>query len=299
MKKTSLLLTGILLLAFATTTFFYSCSKQRITKSSLNTYSPVSNYLNSKEVAEQTFVIDSAGKGPIIGNQGTEIWGSKNCLEYSNGDTVAYPFIIKLVELYTAKDMIYYQMPTVAGGTILETSGEIRLRAFAGTTQLQLKPLPCSFEIQMPCASPLSGMSAWYGITTSGYPDWTNTLATPFTTNTSSYTAYPQVLGWINCGQLAGSSSNSTITFTSTTDDLTNVGIFVYIPATKTVMQAYSSVTTAIPNGSNVEIVVIGVDAGGGLHSFYQTQTVNASNTVSVTLASTTDAALTSLLTGL
>ncbi len=298
MKKLNLF-SGISLLAISGfVVFAVSCSKDRV-KAKLNTYSPVSTYLNSKEVAEQTFIIDSAGKGPIIGNQGTEIWGSKNCLMYPNGDTVAYPFMIKLVELYTAKDMIYYQMPTVAGGTILETSGEIRLRAFAGTTQLQLKPSGCSFEIQMPCASPLSGMAAWYGITTNGYPDWTNTPPTPFTTNVSSYTAYPSVLGWINCGQLAGSNSNSIINFTSTTDDLTNVGIFVYVPATKTVMQAYNSTTTAIPNGSAVEIVAIGVDGGGNLFSFYQTQTVSANNTVSITLSATTDPALTATLTGL
>lgn len=216
-----------------------------------------------------------------------------------NGDTITFPFTITLVELYTAKDMIYYEMPTVSAGTILETSGEIQLLAFKGTTQLLLKPSPCDFEIQMPCAAPLSGMDAYYGITTGGHPDWTNNPVTPFTANTTSYTAYIRTLGWINCGQLAGSTSNSTITFTSTTDDLTNVGIFVYMPATKTVMQAYNSVTTNIPNGAAVKIVAIGINSSGSLFSFYQTQTVNSSNTVSITLSATTDATLTSLLTGL
>ena len=278
---------------------YFSCSKDRVKQAPLKTYSPVSSYLNSKEQAEQTFIIDSAGPGPIVGNQGTKIWGGKNCLEFPNGDTVGYPFMIKLVELYTAKDMIYYQMPTVAGGTILETSGEIRLRAFSGTTELLLKPSPCSFEIQMPCAAPISGMDAWYGITTGGNPDWTSTPTTPFTTNVASYTAYPSILGWINCGQLAGSTYNSTLTFTSTTDDLTNVGIFVYIPATKTVIQAYNSTTTPIPNGTSVEIIAIGVDGGGNLFSQYQTQTVNTSFAVPITLSATTDAALTTVLNGL
>jgi hypothetical protein len=296
MKKVSLF-SGLCFLLVAVV--YFSCSKDRVQKAPLKTYSPVSSYLTNKEQPEQTFVIDSAGPGPIIGNQGTKIWGAKNCLEFTNGDSVSYPFIIKLVELYTAKDMIYYQMPTVAGGTILETSGEIRLRAFSGTTQLILKPGGCSFEIQMPCAAPIAGMDAWYGITTGGYPDWTNIPTTPFTVNTSSYTAYPQILGWINCGQLAGSTSNSTLTFTSTTDDLTNVGIFVYIPATKTVIQAYNSTTTPIPNGTVVEIVAIGVDGGGNLFSQYQTQTVNTSFAVPITLSATTDAALTTVLNGL
>lgn len=298
MKKTRVFL-SIAFLGLSVSTVFYSCSKQRVTKAALNSYSPVNSYLASKEQPTQTFVIDSAGKGPIIGNQGTELWGAKNCLLTPTGDTIGYPFTITLVELYTAKDMIYYEMPTVAGGTILETSGEIRLQAFKGTTQLALKPSQNCFEIQMPCAAPISGMDAWYGITTGGNPDWTNTPLTPFTTNATSYTTYPAMLGWINCGQLAGSATNSTLSFTSTTDDLTNVGIFVYIPATKTVMQAYNNATTAIPDGSNVKIVAIGVDASGGLHSFYQTQTITSANTVSITLSSTTDAALTTLLTNL
>ncbi len=292
------LIVSVLLISLASVLFF-SCSKARVDKTALNSYSPVSSYLNSKRQATQTFIIDSNGTCPIIGNQGTEIWGSRQCLMMPNGDTITFPFTITLVELYTAKDMIYYEMPTVSAGTILETSGEIQLLAFKGTTQLLLKPSPCDFEIQMPCASPLSGMDAYYGITTNNHPDWTNNPVTAFTANTSSYTAYIRTLGWINCGQLAGSTSNSTITFTSTTDDLTNVGIFVYMPATKTVMQAYGTMTTAIPNGTAIKIVAIGVNSSGSLFSFYQTQTVSSNNNVDITLSSTTDATLTALLTGL
>src|ERR1035437_1114376 len=267
--------------------FYFSCSKQR-TETQLNSYSPVNSYLNSKEQPEQTFTIDSNGTCPIVGRDSTKIWPSKRCLVYPNGDSVHFPFTIKLVELYTAKDMIYYQMPTVSVGTILKTDGEIRLRAFKGTTELALRPSPCGYQIEMPCAAPQSNMDAFYGTTTNNHPDWMNTPLTPFTTNTASYTAFVQILGWINCGQLAGSSSNSTLTFTSTTDDLTNVGIFIYIPATKTVMQAYNSTTTSIPNGSAVKIVAIGVNASENLFSFYQTQTVNSNSTVSITLSATT-----------
>jgi hypothetical protein len=299
MKKLNLLSAIAFLLLSFVSVFYFSCSKQR-TVAQLNTYSPVNSYLNNKEQPEQTFTIDSNGTGPIVGNQGTTIWPSKQCLVYPiTGDSVHFPFTIKLVELYTAKDMIYYEMPTVSAGTILKTDGEIRLRAFSGTTQLLLRPSPCGYQVQMPCAAPQSGMDAFYGTTTNNHPDWTNTPLTPFTTNTASYTAFIQMFGWINCGQLAGSSTNSTLTFTSTTDDLTNVGIFIYIPATKTVMQAYNSTTTAIPNGSAVKIVAIGVNASGNLFSFYQTQTVSSNSTISITLNATTDAALTTLLTGL
>src|ERR1035437_6313588 len=109
---------------------YYSCSKDRIQqRTPLNDYNSPNNYFDTKKQAERTFVIDTNGTGPIVGNQGTNIWMGKSCLMYPNGDSVYFPFTVKLVELYTPKDMIYYQMPTVASDTILETAGEIRLRA--------------------------------------------------------------------------------------------------------------------------------------------------------------------------
>ena len=82
--------------------------------------------------------------------------------------------------------------------------------------------------------------------------------------------------GWINCGKLAGSANNSKLTFASTVDDLTNVAIFVYIPATKTVMQAYNLTTTDIPNGSAVKIVCIAVDGANNLFSYTDNLTLTA-----------------------
>ena len=298
MKNLDTIAPGIFLAAFLF--FVFSCSKDRIEQKQLNQYSSINTYLDSKKQAEQEFIIDSSGTGPIIGNQGTKIWIGKQCLMFPNGDSVTWPFTIKLVELYKPKDMIYYQMPTISSGTILKTDGEIRLRAFKDGIELLLKPTPCMAQIEMPCAAPQSGMHVLNGLTTSGHPDWIdNSPVNLFTTDTASYIAYITVLGWINCGQLAGSTSNSTLTFASTVDDLTNVGIFIYFPGTKTVMQAYNSASSSIPNGSAVKMVAIGIDASGNLFSFSQTQTVNANAQVDIVLSATTDAALTTVLDGL
>lgn len=283
--------------------FAAGCSKERIEQK--KAYSPVNTYLDSKKQAEQEFIIDSTGTGPIIGNQGTKIWSSKQCLMFPNGDSVSWPFTVKLVELYTPKDMIYYQMPTVAGGSILKTDGEIRLRAFKNGTELVLKPDPCFTQIEMPNAAPQTGMRVYYGFGSGSSSDWTDdpsalgvttTLNPVFSTTATDYQASIAILGWINCGVLAGSSPSSTLTFTSTTDDLTNVGIFIYFPSTKTVMQAYNAVSGQIPNGSSVKIIAIGIDASGNLFSFDQAKTINANEQINITMTSTTDAALTALL---
>jgi len=298
------------LLLFSAAVFCYSCSKDRIEQRSLNQYDSqkTNDYLDSKQQEEQEFEIDTSGSGQIIGNQGTKIWVGKECLKFPNGDSVTWPYTIKLVELYKPKDMIYYRMPTVAGGTILKTDGEIRLRAFKNNIELVLKPDPCMAPIEMPNAAPQNNMRVFYGFTSAGHPDWTDDPASlgvttglnpVFTPTAYGYSASIAKLGWVNCGLKAGSASSSKISFTSSTDELQNVAIFIYFPATKTVMQVYNTVSEKIPNGSSVKIVAIGVDAGGNLFSFNKNQTVNANTSVDITLSATTDPALTALLDGL
>ena len=288
----------IALLAFSML-FLLNCKKDRIepTVAPLNTYSSLNSYFDTKKQQEQEFIITGPSNDTIVGNQGTRIYPSKNCLRDANLDTVDYPYTLKLVELYTPADMIYYQMPTVAGGNILETDGEIRLRAFKNNLELTLTS-SCPFPIEMPNSSPKSYMSIYLGTNNGTFVDWANS-STPFTTNAYGYLGLVNTLGWINCDFQVGTGTGHTLSFTSLVDDLTNVGIFVYFPATKTVMQVYNQTSGLIPNGSNVKIVLLAIDGSGGLHSYTSTQTINASNTLDITLNPTTDAAVTAYLNGL
>ncbi len=289
---------------------FTACKKDRIEEDrSLNEYSSPNSYLDSKKQDEQEFIITADSGGPIVGNQFTTIWGGRQCLMFPNGDTVALPYTVKLVELYTPKDMIYYQVPTVSYDTILETDGEIRVRAFKDGTELVLVP-GCSWAIKMPNTSPKNYMHTFYGFQPQAPSsfNWTDNPAVLgvttsfnpiFTTATDGYLNSIVKLGWVNCGITRGSSNNHHLSFASTTDDLTNVAIFVYFPATKTVMQVFGSLSGSIPDGSSVKIVAIAVDGSGTLFSFNQNLTMTSSTAVEVTMAATTDANLTALLNGL
>lgn len=296
-------------LSLVVATLFYSCSKDRIEeRDELNEYQSPNSYLDSKKQPEQDFLIDTNGTGPIVGNQGTLIWGSKNCLMLPNGDTIAFPFNVKLVELYTPKDMIYYRMPTVSSSIILETEGEIRLRAFKDGTELSLRP-GCAYKVTMPNSAPqVDYMRVFYGFENGSIIDWTDNLGSlgitqlqnpVWETDSIGYTALIERLGWINCDRLAGTTSGATLTFTSEVDDLTNVAIFAYLPATKTVMQAYNQSLGIIPNGTLTKIVAIAQDSNGNLFSFYNELTVNNSQSINIILNQTSDADLTALLDGL
>ena len=277
----------------AITSINISCKKDRIElPKTLNQYQSVNAYLNSKKQQEQDFVITQPSNDTLVGNQGTRIYGMKSCLRDANGDTIDYPFNIHLVELYTPKDMIYWQMPTIANGTILETDGEVRIRATKGVQNLSLN---CPFSFEMPNASPNSNMTIYNGTDNGTFVDWAYT-GNSFTFTNYGYLGYTSSFGWLNADIDAGSSSSNTITFASLTDNLTNVGIFIYIPTTKTVMQVYGLTSGAIPNGTAIKVILMAQDANGQLFSYTESRTVNSNATITVSLTQTTDAALTTHL---
>ena len=292
------------LLVLATTLLFSSCSRDRIERD-LNTYESPNAYLDSKKQDEQVFVIDTAGEGPIIGNQGTTIWGSIDCLQLPGGAGVDYPFIVKLVELYTPKDMIYYRMPTVAAGMPLETAGEIRLRAEKDGQELSLSQ-PCAFKVSMPNAAPQSNyMNVYYGNENVDVVDWTTDLGVwgitqtqnpVFDVDTIGYTAFIEKLGWINADRSVATSGTYSITFDSEEDDLSNVLFFAYLPDTKTLLQSNEGVISGIPAGASAKIVAIAVNTSGDLFHFNQELTVNGNLTVMVIMTEISDPDLTTLL---
>lgn len=292
------------LLVLAMTLLFSSCSRDRIERD-LNTYESPNAYLDSKKQDEQVFVIDSAGEGPIIGNQGTAIWGSIDCLQLPGGGSVTYPFLVKLVELYTPKDMIYYRMPTVSAGMPLETAGEIRVRAEKDGQELSLSQ-PCAFKVSLPNAAPqLNYMNVYYGNENGDVVDWTTDLGVwgitqtqnpVFDLDTIGYTAFIEKLGWINADRSVSTSGTYNITFDSEEDDLTNVIFFAYLPDTKTVLQSTDGVISGIPVGAYAKIVAIAVNASGNLFHFHQEFTVNGNSTVMVIMTEISDPDLTTLL---
>ncbi|MDF1672952.1 MAG: hypothetical protein P1U41_05580 [Vicingaceae bacterium] len=295
MKKLSL----ITISAITATALIFSCKKDRIETpepEQLTAYQPINTYLDSKKQQEQDFLITGQSNDTIIGNQGTKIYGAKNCLRDGNNDTVAYPFNIKLVELYTPKDMIYWQMPTMSSGNALNSDGEIRVRAVKNNVELTLAA-SCPFGVEMPNGSPSSTMNIYNGNDNGTFVDWVNSSVL-FSTTSYGYQGFINSLGWISCAEQVATGGH-TVSFTSTTDDLTNVGIFIYIPATKTLIQGYNQTASGVPSGSSVKIVLMAQDSNGDLFSYTKTRTINGNTSIDLSLSSTTDAALTSHLNGL
>ncbi len=280
------------------TVFFVSinCSKERIeTKDSLNDYDPINSYFDSKKQPEQEFVIDTNGQGPIIGQQGTKIWAIKSNLMYPNGDSVYFPFIVKLIELYTPKDMIYYKMSNVASNVPLTTAGIVRIQAFKNGQELLLRPGK-TWTIEMPAQQKLPNMKIYYGSNQSGNINWDPNPPGNFDTTSYGYLGLITKLGWIsNSKQTIQNPTNVIVSFTSTTDNLQNVATYIYMQDLKSLIKVYNQTTNIFPTGEKAKVILIGTRQQQLYHYYWQ-GIINQNTSFPVTMTVISDANLTAIL---
>lgn len=289
MKRINQISTLLIIAIISALTF--SCSKERI-EPDKNSYADLSPYLDSHKRIEEEFIITGPSQDTIIGQLGTRIYGSKDCLRFQNGDTVGYPFTIKLIELYTPDQMIYYQMSSIASGDVMDTEGIIKITAYKDSEELVLSP-SCPVGFEMPNDSPTSNKSIFIG-----GPSWTDTSVAASATS-YGYLGYTNTLGWDNCANAVNSTGGHTLSFSSETDELGNVGIFLYFPATGAIMEVNSLATSGIPDGQQVEIICLAINSANSMYWYTETRTVTASATIDIELVATTDGAITSYLGGL
>lgn len=205
MKKLAIVLLGAIVV-------LTSCNKDRIDEEV--SFQPMDEFFDNNKPQEQEFVITSdSGSAPIIGMDGTELYGFRNILQYPSGDTVPLPYSIKLIELYTYEDMVLYQIPTLSGASILESAGEIKIRACHEGNELELKP-GAKYPFQLSTTPPKVGMEVYHGNHPGDkYGDWVLSTDGSGVRTGDKYDVTTAKLGWQNIGQVGEGSSSTNITF--------------------------------------------------------------------------------------
>lgn len=289
-----------------------SCSKDRITPEpepapqTLNEYGSLNQFYNTHKQPEQEYIITQDGQCPLTGTNGTRLCISRADLVRQDGDSVQLPYSVKLIELLTPKDMILYQMPTVANNSLLVTGGQIKVTTFKDGEPLLLR-YDRSYTAQVPATNPDPAMEIFYGIENGSTVIWVDSLpnnplpAGPPNLAIDSSNAYYNLplytWGWINCDYFYSSTSpKTTINFTSSTDDLTNVAKFIYFTSLPSVMGVSGNTSGEVPVGLNVKVICFASDASGKMFSFYKELNISSGQTIDVTLTETTESALISLL---
>jgi hypothetical protein len=312
MKKINILILSIILFAFA-------CSKDRsilLTEGTAPT--PVTpdppvvqkddfiavnpTMLDNLGVQPEKKTIKNDNDLPFIGKQGSNVWLYTRDLKTENGGAIGYPFDIEILELLTPKDMILHQMPTVSGGKLLSTGGQIRVRAYKDGKELKLNAVNSAqitvlvkgridAFMQLFYGSEVNGeFTDWYPADTSKRQQPSNGYIFP---KEDIYVIFPTRIGWINVDKFYQYTEPTTkITFLSETPPITNVFIYLYFPDLKSIMGVSQGVSGLVPVGRNVKVIAIGITKEEKYYSFFQEFAVQDKQKVEIKLAPTTKEAL-------
>lgn len=267
----------------------FSCKKERTDPvNSTSDYSPPVGFYFLNQPEEQTFKIDSVKGGPIVGKDGTRLFPDKKIFMHPDSSDFRYPYFIRLVELYTIKDMILANKPSVATDVVLETGGEIRVRAFQdfSTPPLVLRPGK-KFHMNLDTTKNLAtGMGVYYGFTKDSIDNWTKDVSSldpkinPDTlsavVNTPDFYAMSIArMGWVSCAkEYTSLKPKDILTFTAEGNNIQNIDIFISFNAVRSVMKVRNLKSFPIPEGTDITIIAIGSDVGKSIPLVYDKQTM-------------------------
>ena len=243
-----------------------ACRKDRVPQ---DDYQNMDSFYSDHEEEEQEYTIDTNGTCPLVCKKGTKICVNAEMFELNGGGQVTYPFQLKVIELYSIKDMILRRIPSVASGNPLETSAEIRVRAFKNGNEIFLKPGKKYFLETAALPSINSAMQSFYGYSSGNSANnWTNTIAnfipgfvdtlSNISPTSNSYVTTPATIGWFSPALLYQSASTTSITCSVTGTNTQNLQVYVSFKGFKGVMQIQNLSGTNFPVGENVTLIVFG-----------------------------------------
>jgi len=295
--------------------FIASCSKDRQqNKVTAASYVPVNDFYNNNAPPEQTFTIDSLGGDTIKAMDGTKIWGvPKTIFMYkSNHQDIIYPFTLKLIEAYSMKNMILEQLQNVAQGNILKSGGELKITAFKDTNTLLLKQ-NCGLHMWSPSITtpPDNSMKVFYGFTKNTLDDWnidvtqtdflfpTDTV-TKLTVSGNGYAMKITKLGWLGPDHtFTYSTSNVTFSVNGSTTNTNYIDVYVIFKNRHSFIKVSSSAANNLPTGEPITVFAIAKDSNGQMYYFKQDYTISNGLAIPLTMNTTTEAQILSLMSSL
>lgn len=270
---------------------FYGCSKDRI-ETELKSYESLDSYYDSKKPEEQEYIIDTLGECPLTGNLGTHICINKPDLQFPNGDSVYFPYTLKLIELYSPKDMIYYSILNNTSNGNFYCKGEVKITTFKNDTQLSLRT-DKYYEVEL--MDTISSQSIRVYNEDSNNPFTWKQTTNLFSDTEYGYQAFVSNFGWISGGLPLQFEEPASISFTSATDNLETVRKYVYLP-NHSCLYEITGTSALIPIGEPAKIIMIGIDGSNKLYNYYTEQTFSENTTIDVSLTEISDEGLTQLL---
>ncbi|MBC7826538.1 MAG: hypothetical protein H7122_02240 [Chitinophagaceae bacterium] len=220
-----------------------SCQKELSDEVTQTSLTIISDFHEKNRNDVQAFSVNPATAITITTNKGAKIYLPVNGFSTQDGRPVTGNVTVTVKEIYTPGEMILSNMPTIAGGRLLESAGEFEIKASQNKDPLKLSA-GSFIKIDIPSKGvDMQGMQVFNGVADAdGNVDWAvNTnpgnVVVRDSLLFSGSTLFADDINWLNCDKFI---NDPTVDFTAYPgnapgDDSTNV--FVHLTGRNTVVK--------------------------------------------------------------
>ena len=303
--KTKLITAGLMAAAFATLS---ACKKNN----DAPVFTKAADFWSTHAIPEQNFSGDAETGFTITGEKGIKIKFPPNAFVDGSGTVVTGNVNVMLKEVMSKKDVLLSGVFTEANGQLLESGGELQVKAKKGDTKLFINPAlnpDSAIQVEVPKdmnnrdmglfvqAKRDQGQASGGGSGDYQYPEtWMPAPYYPFGNGPTSYIFNLPDFTWVNCDVFySNPNPKTTITVSPVFADDNNVTdlqvmlVFKNITTVVTLpydfgLQQFKSYENSLPVGLEADLVLIGKDSEGYIQFGTQPVTISANLHVDATM---------------
>ncbi|THU33579.1 hypothetical protein FAM09_25895 [Niastella caeni] len=291
-----------LLSAAILTTAIVSITACKKDKSSPN-YAKADDFMASHAIKQQSFT-GNAGTGfTITGEKGTKVTFIANAFVDGSGNPVTGNVTVTLKEVLSKKDVLFSGVMTESNGQLLESGGEILVKAQKDGVDLRLNPALQNdgARVEIPKVMNNRDMGLFVqdkrqqggGATGGGNQQqspftWAPAPYYPFGNGPNSYTFSLPSFSWVNCDRFySDPNPKTTITALPSFQDnnqVTDLQVMLVFKNIATVItlpfdftsQKFQSYQNSLPIGLQADLIILGKDSDGYIQFGTQSITIGA-----------------------
>lgn len=278
-----------------------SCKKNNDTPA----YAKADDFWTTHKIPTQSFTGNATTGFAVIGEKGTKVKFPANAFVDGNGNIVSGNVTVTLKEVLSKKDVLLSGVMTESNGQLLESGGEMEIKANQDGKPLRINPNlgDTGIQVEVPKVMNNRDMGLFVqekrdqgqggGGTGGGQQQqnpttWVPAPYYPFGNGPNSYTFTLPGFTWVNCDRFySDPNPKTTVTVLPAFQDnnqVTDLQVILVFKNISTVVtfpfnysiQKFESYQNSLPIGSQAHLVLIGKDSDGFIQFGTQSITISA-----------------------
>lgn len=262
-----------------------SCSRDRITE---DTFSSMDEYYQENRPEVQEFEITNEDSNqPIVGQEGSLLYPHSSIFEDSLGRSISVPYTVQLVELYSYKDMIFFEIPSKYPGAVLDVAGKVWVNALQNGSPLSIKagnqfPVLLNSEATADTKTgfhggrELEGFAGWAAASNGTFVNKIDTI------QPSKYLLGIGTLGWNTAADIENAAGTTNIEFEIDANGGENIDLWIVFHDYKGCIRGSNLQISDVPVGVNATVLAMAMDQDNNIRFFKEGITVQ--NAMSIDL---------------